>query len=194
MTEITPMKAAKQALKNQNKQGEIMVQLMDHMEKMEERVQNNTNQAIQSAKEAKNSSNEAKDLANEAKQLAKDNVDNVYLSRGQLRQVRKLVSKKSNKFARTWISENHGKGYGGGDYLSKKIGQFRTAIWHELKEEFNTEVCTEIRRIDYTKALNFTNQLAISSFEAWRVKDRLTTLDTLNKWEQSKNFPLTQPE
>ncbi|WEV56166.1 DUF995 domain-containing protein [Ligilactobacillus acidipiscis] len=194
MTEITPMKAAKQALKNQNKQGEIMVKLMDHMEQMEERVQSNTNQAIQSAKEAKNSSNEAKDLANEAKQLAKDNVDNVYLSRGQLRQVRKAVLKKSNQFAKTWISENHGKNYGGGDYFSKKIGQFRTAIWHELKERFDTEVCTEIRRIDYMNALSFTNSLAISSFESWRVKDRLKTLEILNKWEQSKGFPLTQPE
>lgn len=49
-------------------------------------------------------------------------------------------------------------------------------------------------RIDYAEAYEFVATMAISSFESWRIKDRLTTLDVLNKWEASKGLPLTKPE
>ncbi|GEN48910.1 hypothetical protein [Ligilactobacillus pobuzihii] len=187
MKEVTSMQAAKQALVAQNKQGEILVDVINHVEGIEKEMKK-TAKHVEDIAEESNKNNQ------ETRHLVEQNVDNVYLSRGQLRQVRKVVTALSNKFARAWIENNHGKNYGGGDYLNKKIGQFRSTIWHALKEHFNTDVYTEIRRIDYNNALRFVNSLTISSFEAWRVKDRLTTLDTLNKWENSKGFPLTQPE
>lgn len=187
MNEVTSMQAARQALLSTNKQGEILVEIIDHVENLDKNMKKTAEHVEAIAEQS------AKDNQ-ETRHLVAQNVDNVYLSRGQLRQIRKLVTANSNRFARAWITNNHGENYGGGDYLNKKVGQFRAAIWHELKERFDTDVYTEIRRIDYAEAYEFVATMAISSFESWRIKDRLTTLDVLNKWETSKGLPLTKPE
>ena len=188
MKEITPMTAAKQALINQNKQGEILVSVIEHVEDI-------ANHVDEVAEQNKKDNEETRKIVRQTQEIANDAVNHTYLSRGQLHQVRSAVASRSTGLAYQWIKLNHGNQYyGGGDYLSKKIGQVRSAVWSYLKDVCDANVYSEIRRVDYQLALKTVRNITLQQIPSYKIINKQTTLEALNQWELRKGYNLTEPK
>lgn len=181
MMKINSLEVAKQSLLENQKTGQALVTVIERVQGIE----SNMKDLYHNMEKTNAVTNKRLDYMN----------DNVNLTRGQTRRLQSVVASRSNVLAITWIEENHGYSeYGGKDYLSKKIGQFRSSIWTYLKDSFDAAVYTEIRRTDYEKAINVAQAIAISNIKSYRVSDRQKTLKVLNEWETRKGLPLTQPD
>lgn len=130
----------------------------------------------------------------ETNKIANKAIDISRIDHNQDRKVVKTVYAKSTLLTKRWIADHHTVDYGGGDYLMKKIGQVRSAIYHELKDKYNVNVRSDLKMADLESCIDWINSLNLDALNAWRLADRQTTLDTLNKWESIHKLPLTKPK
>lgn len=159
-----------------------------------EKVKAIGDEANRNNKETKQQIKDFQKKLDRTNKLANKAIDISRVDHNQDRKVVKAVYAKSNVLAKEWITEHHSAGYGGSDYLMKKIGQVRSAIYHELKDRYNVNVRSDLKMVDFDNCLAWADSLTLASIDSWRVADRQTTLDTLNKWEQAHGLPLTKLE
>lgn len=171
-----------------------LVLVYREMKNMKQEVTSIRDQALKSNKETNQKIDSFGKRLEETDKLTRKAIDLSRVDHNQDRKIVQAASKTSARLAKKWISNHHQDvQYGGQDYLMKKIGQVRTAIYHELKNKFNVNVRSDLRMADFDYCLSWLNSLHLYDLDAWRIKDRQTTLITLNKWESRHHLKLTQP-
>lgn len=175
-----------ESLRQGKRNAENLILVYEKVKEIGEEANRNNKETKQQIKEFQKKLDRTNKLANKA-------IDISRVDHNQDRKVVKAVYAKSNALAKKWIAEHHSAGYGGSDYLMKKIGQVRSAIYHELKNRYNVNVRSDLKMVDLEDCLAWADSLTLNTIDEWRVADRQTTLDTLNKWERVHGLPLTSP-
>lgn len=165
----------------------------DHLILVYEKVKAIGKEADRNNKETKKAIKSFQKKLEETNKIANKAIDISRVDHNQDRKVVKTVYAKSTLLAKNWISMHHSTNYGGSDYLMKKIGQVRSAIYHELKDRYNVNVRSDLKMADFEDCLNWVGNLNLLSIDAWRIADRQKTLETLNKWESVHGLPITKP-
>lgn len=164
-----------------------LVRVFNRVKEIGEEANRNNQRTNQVIKQFQKKLDETNKIANKA-------IDISRIDHNQDCKVVKAVYAKSTLLAKKWIADHHTTDYGGGDYLMKEIGQVRSAIYHELKDKYNVNVRSDLKMADLESCIDWINSLSLDALNAWRLADRQTTLDTLNKWESIHKLPLTKPK
>lgn len=143
--EMKPMQVIKHTLQTQNEQGKMLIQIVDHVEGIEQKM---------------NAKYE------ETSQLLKKVSDSITLNYEEQNQYKSIVSSKSHDLAHAY--------FGGTEasqnlYLAK-VGQIRTRIYVHVKKIFNVPRYSAIKRLDLDEAIGFVRQLELRDFEEWEVR------------------------
>ena len=181
MKELTPMDAAKQALINQNKQGEILVNVIDHVEEIADHVDEVAEKGDKQYTEIKKEMSFFR--------------DHMLLSDGEITKIQSIVSSRATITTRAWLKKTFGSAnYGGSEFFSKKYGHIISRFWSILKKHYDAQKYTAIKHVDYKDALELVQQLNINDLPAQTMRITDKQLETLNKWEISHGYNLTEPK
>jgi hypothetical protein len=136
-----PMEIIKFSLETQNKQGQALVAIINHVEGIKSDVDEKFSEMSVMLQEVK---------------------DSVTLSYEEQKKLQSTVFKTSvdltkQSFEATLLEPTK-------EEFLKEVGSFRRAIWKKLKDKYDVPRYTSLRRVDYQYAIDFVNSLTMKDF------------------------------
>lgn len=143
--EQKPLTIIRQTLARQNEQGRALMEVVDHIERIEQSMI---------------------EMNGDTRALLKTVSDSVTLNYEEQNAYKAIVSSKSHAMAKNYFGDADISQ----DFYLAKIGQFRSRIYSQVKKKFNVPRYSAIKRIDFDNAIQFVNLMSLESFEEWETR------------------------
>lgn len=154
--------AWKQSLMTLNKQNEVIIQAIEHINEIDSRVTK---------------------TANEAKRLVHMAVDEMTIKYDEQQKIKSAVQSKAQILTKRHLKQIYGdENYGGSNFFMAKKGQFIRAIYSKIKQEFQVVRYTSLRRVDFQNAMRFINVLALQDFKDSQIRVTENQQQILDRW------------
>ncbi len=176
--------------KNLNQQTKNLSEQMDAMlGVMEPMIEQKAKEAVKRV-----ATEQLTPMIDEVKEVANSAVEKSRADTSHQHDVTMARHAKASHLTKQWIRKHHGDvNYGGREYYGKKHTQFMVAIARMLITKFHIQVVNDVRQGEFKEVMKWIPTITLNDIAAWRVEDRLTTLDVLNKWEKRHGIKLTTP-
>ena len=158
MNNLQTMDAIKQTLLTQQEQGQALLQTIEYVQKAESRIDEKVDQTIKLVDEVR---------------------ERVHLDDGQATNIQKKVGRLSWEFATRYFEEK--KQSPSHNLFLSKVGQFRGIVYKHLKKNFKVTKYTNIRFIDYKKAMEYLDNIQYEGFEPWETRWTAKQLEIMER-------------
>lgn len=143
--EQKPLTIIRQTLARQNEQGRALMEVVDHIERIEQNMI---------------------EMNGDTRALLKKVSDSVTLNYEEQSKYKSAVSSMSHSLAKKYFGDSDVSR----DFYLMKVGQIRSRIYSRVKTTFNVPRYSAIKRIDFDNAVQFVNRINLESFEDWEIR------------------------